>query len=199
MRICNYMAKLLVMMEMITPVTRPQGYPENPITLRNRLTRLEPTRHGWTDTSDGLVRGPNLQNPTLASRVAGSILKNLIYLTRMTKPQKKRPKSGNVWASQLLSGQVWPSFNQISLNPHSDNLKFSKCSPDLLKTPVSLTLTRPNPFRSLPNLGYISIDMKEYRPNLVRFCQISAKTGEIGKPKTDRGKLEIQYDRTHLI
>ena len=62
---------------------------EYPITRRNRPTRLEPTRHDWNDTSDGSVTSPNLQNPTSVGRVAGSVLKNPIYLTYPTKPQKE--------------------------------------------------------------------------------------------------------------
>ena len=49
----------------------------------------ELTRHSWTNTFDGLVTSPNLQNPTPTSRVAGSILKNSIYPTCPTKPQKE--------------------------------------------------------------------------------------------------------------
>ena len=133
------------------------------MTRQNRPTRPELTCHGRTDTSDGSVTGPNLQNPTPVGRVAVSILKNPIYLTRPTKPQKK--------ASQLRSGHDWPSFTQIRSNPHFDKLKSGESSPDRLKlsqTPVCSTLTR-------PNLGHISIDTKEHRLNLVRSGQISAK------------------------
>ena len=49
----------------------------------------EPTQHSWTNTFDGSVTSLNLQNPTPAGRVAGSILKNSIYPTCPTKPQKE--------------------------------------------------------------------------------------------------------------
>ena len=87
------------------------------------------------------------------------------------KTSKRRPKSDDIWASQLRSGHGWPSFTQIRSNPHSDKLKSGESSPDRLKlgqTPVSSTLTRPNLVRSRPNLGHISVDTKEHRPNLVR-------------------------------
>ena len=77
--------------------------------------------------------------------------------TRSTRPArqnlKRRPKSGDIWASQLRSGHGWPSFTQIRSNPHSDKLKSDESSPDQLKlgqTPVSSTLTRPNLVRSWP-------------------------------------------------
>ena len=57
-------------------------------------------------------------------------------------------------------------------------LKYGESSPDLLKLgqiPVGSTLTRSKLIRFQPNLGQISIDTMEYRPNLVRSSQISAK------------------------
>ena len=94
------------------------------------------------------------------------------------KTSKRRRKSGDVWASQLLFGHVWPSVTEIRSNPHSNMLKSDESSRDLLKlnqTLVSSTLTRLNLVRFQPNLGQISIDTMEYWPNLVRSSQISAK------------------------
>ena len=45
----------------------------------------------------------------------------------------------------------------------------------LSQIPVGSTLTRSKLIRFQPNLGQISIDTMEYRPNLVRSSQISAK------------------------
>ena len=94
------------------------------MTRRNRPTRPEPTRHDRTDTSDGSVTGPNLQNPTLAGQVAVSILKNSIYLTRPTKPLKEgqNPTTFGLLSSDptmfglplLKSAQI---LTQICLNP----------------------------------------------------------------------------------
>ena len=88
-------------------------------------------------------------------------------------------------------------------------LKCGESSPDLLKlgqTPVSLTLTQPNLIRFWPNLGQISIDTKEYQPNLVRSNQIwqdptrfRPKSDKITKPETDRLLPETRYDLTRLI
>ena len=58
-------------------------------TWQNQSARLKPTHHGRTDTSDESVIGPNHQNSTPASQVTGFVLKNPIYPTRPTKPQKQ--------------------------------------------------------------------------------------------------------------
>ena len=58
-------------------------------TRQNWSAQSEPTRHGRTDTSNGSVMGPNHQNPTSTGRVVGFVLKNPIYPTRPTKPQKE--------------------------------------------------------------------------------------------------------------
>ena len=80
--------------------------------------------------------------------------------------------------TSVASLHVWPFVTQICSNPHSDMLKSGESSPNLLKlgqTPVGSTLTQSNLVRFRPNLGQISIDTMEYRPNLVTSGQISAK------------------------
>ena len=92
------------------------------MTRRNRPTRPEPTRHGRADTSDGSMTGPNLQNPTPAGRVAVSILKNPIYPTRPTKPQKE--------------GQNPVTFGLLSSDPVTVGLPLRRFAQIL--TPISL-------------------------------------------------------------
>lgn len=137
--------------------------------------------------------GLNPQKPTPVGRVAGFVLRNPSHPTRLTKTQRLkitqiRRRSG---APQLRSGHVWPSFTQIYSNPakvyslpHSYMLKsgdiwldLAKIYSNSAKTPVSPTLTP----LILGDLGQISIDSKEYWPNLVRFGQISAKLRQYQK------------------
>ena len=111
-------------------------------------------------------------------------------------PNKNSKKAENyldLATMQCSSAPIRPrlAFTQIDSNlakvyslPHSYMLKsgdiwldLAKIYSNSAKTPVSLTLTP----LILGDLGQISIDSKEYWPNLVRFGQISAKLRQYQK------------------